>query len=381
MNDIVDIRIKQVKVSLMLDNPFWGSLATRLQLKNWDQDTFATDGKFIYVPDKKCYANWNREEIKGVIAHETFHCAGGHIFRMRNRHQMLWNVASDFATNSLLRKSGFQLPKESLFDQKYDGMTAEKIYNLLIQEQSTQETQMKDLLEPSSSGVEGDEEQMSKEEAAKELASEWKEAITSAARIAKGRGNLPGGMEEYIDANLFPKVSWDQILYKYLQTTKGNSDFVSYPFNRRHLYREMYLPSMVGESIEIVCAIDTSGSCSVEDLSRYISEVRGICSIFGEYKIHLYQCDTKIQGEKIEITDDSDVPTIVLGRGGTSFEPVFEEIEKEGLQDLPVIYFTDLDGSFPNDYTGDGVFWLIRKEQNRYGHEVPFGIIVEIDED
>lgn len=387
----MDKKIVRAKIDLMLTNPFWGSLITRLELRDWDGDTFATDGKYLLVPDIKYYKEWNFREVVGVLAHETFHCAAGHIFRMRNKDQMKWNIAADFASNGILTSNGFQLPKGSLLDKNFEGMPAEKIYNLLPDPVKIPIGFSMDLKEPqpgnSQESKKGKSSGKGKKDPTftpadmKELEQEWKEAVTSAARLAKGRGNMPAGLEEYIDEILFPKVPWQDILYRYLQVTKGNSDFTAYPFNRRHIWREVYLPSMQGESIELVCAFDTSGSVSKADLTRYFSELRGICSIFGSYTIYFFLCDMAIHGDMQVITEDEDISNFVMGRGGTDFRPVFEAIEKEGLQDLPVVYFTDLDGAFPNHYVGDGVFWLVRKGQMSYGRkEVPFGEIIEIDD-
>ena len=391
----MDKKIVRAKIDLMLTNPFWGSLITRLELKDWDGDTFATDGKYLLVPDIKYYKEWSFKEVVGVLAHETFHCAAGHIFRMRNKDSMKWNIAADYASNAILTSNSFQLPKGSLLSKQFEGMPAEKIYNLLPDPLKIPIGFSMDLQEPQSGGSkdgkkskssgkgENDNEQLSPLTPAdmKELEQEWKEAVTSAARLAKGRGNMPAGLEEYIDEILFPKVPWQDILYRYLQVTKGNSDFTAYPFSRRHIYREIYLPSMQGESIELVCAFDTSGSVSKEDLTRYFSELRGICSIFGSYTIYFFLCDSAIHGEMQVITEDDDIKNIVIGRGGTDFRPVFKAIEDEGLEELPVVYFTDLDGSFPNRHIGDGVFWLVRKDQMKYGRkEVPFGEIIEIDD-
>ena len=154
------------------------------------------------------------------------------------------------------------------------------------------------------------------------------------------------------------------------------NDFTIYPFDRRHIYREIYLPSMRGDSIEICVGIDDSGSIDHEDLVRYLSEVRGICSIFGEYTIYLFTCDVKIHQEFI-ITAESDIPNFVVGRGGTSFVPVFDRIKELELDELPLVYFTDLDGEFPKEKRND-VFWVVQKMG--YKKQVPFGNIIEIEE-
>ena len=65
----------------------------------------------------------------------------------------------------------------------------------------------------------------------------------------------------------------------------------------------------------------------------------------------------------------------------SGWSPAKGKTIEEQIDELPIVYFTDLDGSFPNDYYGDGVFWLIRKNQTRYGRsEVPFGTIIEIED-
>ena len=392
----MDKRIVKAKIHLMVTNPFWGSLITRLELKDWNGDTFATNGRYIYCPDKKYIENWTDKEIVGVLAHETWHCAGGHLFRMGNKELMRWNVASDFATNYLLTKNSFILPEGALSDIKYDAMTPEKIYPLLPKGKNGNKNDgegtgesgngnelpncPQDLKDPEKN--EGKEKNKSKETKIniKELEQEWKEGITTALEKARSQGSLPSSMEEYINEILIPKVNWQEILFRYLQTAKGTADYVSYPFNRMHIHREIFLPSLQGEMIEVVCSLDTSGSISKNDLIRYFSEIRGICSMFGSYIIHLFQCDTKVQSYDI-ITEDDEIPNLATGRGGTSFIPLFDRLLEEQLEELPVVYFSDLDGDFPENPIGNGVFWLIRKDQLSYGRtEVPFGTIVEIDD-
>ena len=387
----MDQRIIKAKINLMLSNPFWGSLITRLELKDWDGDTFATNGKYIYCPDEKHIKNWSVKEITGVLAHETWHCAGGHIFRMKDKKLNKWNVASDFATNYLLTQNSFTLPAGALSDAKYDAMTPEKIYPLLPDEDSSKKENdnggggeagkeklpscPQDLKDPIQNSNPKDD-----KIDPKELEQGWKESVTTAIQNANAKGSLPGGMEEYINEILMPKVPWQEILYRYLQTAKGNADYVSYPFNRMHIHREIFLPSLQGEMIEMVCSLDTSGSISRDDLVRYFSEIRGICSMFGNYIIHLFQCDTKIHSYDI-ITEDDEMPNLVTGGGGTSFIPLFDRLLEEQLEELPVVYFSDLDGNFPKKHIGDGVFWLVRKNQLKFGcKEAPFGTIVEIDD-
>ena len=383
----MDKRVIRAKIKLMLERPFWGSLIVRLELKEWDGDTFATEGKHIFVP--KDIQNYTQPDLEAILAHETAHCALLHCFRIGKRNPLKWNIAADYADNLLITKDSFVLPKGSLLDKKFEGMNTEKIF-LLLPDPITIKIPI-DVLSPGSgkgkdkdgkngNSAKGEIEISGYGVSSKELEQEWKEAVANAVQVAKSRGSLPGGFEEYISDYLFPKISWQEILYKYLQVAKGQNDFTSYPFDRRHIWRDIYLPSMNGDMIELCLAVDTSGSISKEDLTRYISEVRGLCSIFGSYIIHFWMCDAAIHGEDYIITEDSDVPRMMIGRGGTSFVPVFKRIEELELEELPVIYFTDLDGEFPKTKRND-VFWIIRKEQNQY-HKItpPFGVIIEIED-
>jgi predicted metal-dependent peptidase len=56
----------------------------------------------------------------------------GHIDRRGNKPRDLWNIAIDHATNFLLHGAGFVLPKDASADRHFHGMTAEAIYDHLI---------------------------------------------------------------------------------------------------------------------------------------------------------------------------------------------------------------------------------------------------------
>ena len=54
----------------------------------------------------------------------------------------------------------------------------------------------------------------------------------------------------------------------------------------------------------------------------------------------------------------------------TSFIPVFEKMKELQLDSHPLVYFTDLDGSFPSEEKDD-TFWIVPERSKK--HEVPFG--------
>ena len=88
----------------------------------------------------------------------------------------------------------------------------------------------------------------------------------------------------------------------------------------------MYLPSLRKEKqLDIVIAIDTSGSTTGDVVRTFVSEVFAILNSFGGYQLRLIQCDMSINED---ITFDVDRPfdssKFRLKGGGTDFHPVFE---------------------------------------------------------
>ena len=86
-------------------------------------------------------------------------------------------------------------------------------------------------------------------------------------------------------------------------------------------------------------------------------------------------CDAKIHNV-FEITSDTDIPDFVVGRGGTSFIPVFEKMHEMELDHLPLIFFTDLDGEFPKEAKND-TFWVTPNRSRK--HRFPFGERIEME--
>lgn len=104
-----------------------------------------TDYKAIYI--NAVYANaWNlgKEHIKFLIAHEVFHILTLTRGRQGNRNHKVWNAAADYAINQILvddeeiinhkSKSVGIFIEGGCLDDKYRGMSAEDIYDILVKE-------------------------------------------------------------------------------------------------------------------------------------------------------------------------------------------------------------------------------------------------------
>jgi predicted metal-dependent peptidase len=61
-----------------------------------------------------------------------------HHTRRGGRNPRRWNMACDYAINPMLLDAGLTLPKDVLLDNRFRGMSAERIYNLLEEEEQKQ---------------------------------------------------------------------------------------------------------------------------------------------------------------------------------------------------------------------------------------------------
>ena len=199
------------------------------------------------------------------------------------------------------------------------------------------------------------------EREAKALEEKWKQLTAQARQIEKSQGRGMGSLEELIDDLIEPRLSWKEILRNMI-TSAVKNDYRIIPPNKKHLWRGIYLPSIYGEEIEIGYAVDTSGSMSTGEVKEGLSELKGICDSFQGYKIHIWQCDDGIQ-QYAELTPyNFDFPKKIRGRGGTSFCPVFEDIDKKGIRLGCLVYFTDGWGTIPTTRPYYPVVWLISNE-------------------
>jgi predicted metal-dependent peptidase len=129
------VRIQKARTALLLDHPFFGSLLFRLAGRaSGSIQTMATDGiSLFYNPD--FVETLNAAELAGVLAHEVMHPALQHHTRRADRDLKRWNMACDYAINPLLLDAGLTLLKDVLIDHRFRDMSAERIYNLIEEQQ------------------------------------------------------------------------------------------------------------------------------------------------------------------------------------------------------------------------------------------------------
>ena len=121
----------RARAALVLDHPFFGSIALRLTLKpDPSCDDLWTDGRTLGF-NPSYAAALSDAALMGAQAHEIMHLACAHHVRREGRDATLWNKACDFVVNQLLLDAGFSLPQGAMHDPAYAGLSVEALYSKL----------------------------------------------------------------------------------------------------------------------------------------------------------------------------------------------------------------------------------------------------------
>jgi len=379
-----EFKIERSRQDLILKQPFYGSLLIRLEPLEVPEDQakalniadFATDGVHL-LWRRSGVDKLTEPEVIATLCHETLHCALRHMYRIRNRDSDRWNRAADYVINPIVRDSQLTMPSDSLFNADYDNLNAEQVYSILEKkdkdnpEQAAKEASIAggDVQPPPKGTTE--EEQDSMEE-------DWKTATLQAAIYAKTHGTLPGSLEQMLEEINKVKYPWREILASFLTKSKPTRSDWARP-SRRSAALGIYLPNRYREPTgDLVICHDTSMSVSDRELSEGYAETKGMIEQTEPERVILIQCDTQIrQIDEYEAdTFPENISDILIkGRGGTSFQPPFTYLEKEGISPDALIYFTDGECSWPEE-PDFPVLWALTQE---LPEPPPFGEYLWID--
>lgn len=336
------------RAGLILDHPFFGSLAMRLAVKEDPTcETAWVDGRTIaYNP--KFLASLSLDETKGLICHEVMHCAARHMVRRGERDPKAWNVAGDYAINQILVDAKLVLPKGDLVDAKYRGMSAEDIYNMLPKDPNGNgggSGKGQGKADPGQCGevrdAPGKDGQKPSESDKAQADQDWRVAVTQAATQAKAMGQFPAGLDRMVEEITDPVVDWREALKRFVDQAAKN-DYRWTPPSRRHIGRGVILPSLRSEELgQVAVAMDTSGSISQKQIDEFASELTAILEMYRARATVIY-CDAEIPADGIEefTADDLPLKLKAKGGGGTDFRPPFSYLN-EGRDPTCMVYFTD----------------------------------------
>ena len=346
-------RLKKIKIGIMR-NPkfaFWGSIMMIGKTSVSDNcPTAMTNGR-DETYGRKFMATLDDKELAFVVMHENMHKAYRHLTTWKKLHDenaMLANAACDYVINLQLKdldpiEAVIAMPMKDgkavgLVDEKYRGMNAKQVFDLLKQE--------------GGGGGGGDGFDEHDWEGASELSDEDKkhlereidQAIRSGAMsqaIGDGAGNMPLDLAELMN----PKVDWREQLREFVKAICVNKDTSSWRRpNRRFLSGDVYMPTMVGEKVgHIVIGRDTSGSMGTSERNATASECKGIVEEVSPERIDMIDWDGAVESHQQfegNNVSDQDIQNM-RGGGGTDPTCVARYLKKKGIKPECVIILTE----------------------------------------
>ncbi|MCP4388429.1 MAG: hypothetical protein GY802_09045 [Gammaproteobacteria bacterium] len=368
-------KMAAARTRLILNKPFLGALALRLPLieaeGDWCQSTWS-NGKSLYY-NHAFIDSLDVEQTQFALSREALHCALLHFYRRGHRLQSLWDNACDFAVNPLLIDDGLKPTPDTVFLPEFKDMTAEEIYPLLQDNELQQ-----DPSQGESNGDDPDPQQGERElsQGEKErLAAQWRQRMASAAQQALQAGKLSAEMARVVDFFLQPKLPWRSLLAQHLSATARNDYSYTRPSNRRG--DPAVFPGLRSEEVDLVVAVDTSGSIREAEIAQFFAEINAIKGQI-RARIALLCCDAEIDEDFpifFEAWDDFNFEPRMKGGGGTDFRPVFDWIERQDMKPDTLVYFTDACGEFPQHEPGFATVWLVKGKQG-----VPFGARIQLND-
>ena len=313
--------------------------------------------------------------IKGVLLHEIKHVLLNHLPRLKERSydQHKWNIATDLYINSHIPDL-YEIPgicRIENYDFPY-GLTADQYYQLL-----TDENMEKNGHGRGKSGgldVHGiGWNELSPEE--QNYIKEYVNGVASeAVKYARSQGSGTSSFLEEILAAQKPQISWtrylERILSKQVKASRKRSykkpsrreQAISSDPSKRH-----FQGSVSQYESKVLCAFDTSGSVTSEEISKYIAETNQILS---HKKLDLMQFDYELTSGPEKFTRKSKLN--IHSRGGTNFFIPIEVAKTEGYE--VVIIFTDGYADIPPKPTDLHVIWCISTD----APNPPYGDVVRL---
>ena len=403
-------KLKRARIQIQRSNPFFAYLSLYLKFREGHKGELpdyagmgvSADGWLVYK--KEFVDKLPEQELIGVLIHEILHLAMLHLTRRGSREPVIWNVAADICVNHLVKSNGYSLPDDAIMSdynncvtfggitiKQCDKKTAEQIYEELeplakkmkqartiiygypdfgdknqsdgksfdahIEGKGDGSKKDKD----KKNGGNGEKDYLTDEEK-RQIEEYWKEKANEALVTAKLRGTVPEGIERFVGQLSDAKVGWRDILQRYVQRAIPYDYTYANP-SKKSISAGYYLPNVIKDYIDVVVAVDTSGSIGQIELKEFLSEIIGIAKAFSNrVKMRLLTHDVKVwddwlvQNGNIEKIKDLKVK----GGGGTSHKEVLEYVADKYRETKLLVCFTDGDSDLDeidgNAYRFDKIF-------------------------
>lgn len=405
-------KIKYAKVRLLIRHRLFGCLLLEFPIEENNKiPTMATDNNKIYY-GHAFVEKLSKNQVLTCLLHELKHILYKHFMRFRIKDTKnpedakMINFALDYAINSIIinemapKDNLLEFPKGVLYDDQFKGWNAEKIIEFLKEEKKKNPKQSQQRMQGASSDDFGQfDDHLSSSQMTEDTISNNKKNSNktrqdqmndidkkifkaAASMNSINRGVVPADMQRIIDEyfdELEGHVDWKRFIKRKIQEV-GRGQYTTSKVNRAYLPYGLFLPGQTGSKAKIALALDTSGSITQNDIVEFLGELKSMLRTMPFLEIVLYGCDAAIQG-KTRITGiknfRNSVNKVLTGGGGTSFIPVFEDLQKTRDKDIKCLfYFTDGYGDQNEIEKTSGIgrwetYWVLQKENK--DKKFPFG--------
>jgi predicted metal-dependent peptidase len=302
-------------------------------------------------------------ELSFVCLHEAVHKGLRHLTTWRKLYEAdheLANIACDYVVNRIIVKAD---PTESvckfprnpdgtrmgLYDERFDGMSAKQIFDILKQEQGADQKPDSGAGQPSFDEHGWDDakemDKADRDALDKEIDHALRRGEAEAKKCGAGKGDMPAEVGEL----LRPAVDWRAALREFFSSHCVAKDDATWRrLNRRFVGMEVYLPSMHGESLgHAVVGADLSGSMwsgSPSPISRIFTEVVEIANTTKPDKLDVLYWDTEVAGHDSFTQGDYDGLLSKVrpkGGGGTNANCVPKYMHDNKIKPDCIIMVTD----------------------------------------
>ena len=315
----------------------------------------------------------DKDKMVFILLHEILHHVLYHIQRGRKlgvfedeKKKVVWNVAVDHVVNTMLRHLGLKVPEDAILFRNLPSGPAEAIYRRLLRENRVR-------------WVRRGEFYVIDERWVVTVGRHQIEAPHGRFQLhqeLRDRGTVPAGwLREFerVDERTDPLEALFQTVTAYIGRkahgqTWSRVPIWSWGIRKR---RGIRVPGTLKKWTSVAFAIDSSGSISRHELSRFISCCNKLLPKVDENWVLV------VDAALWSVQHNVDKIEVVRGGGGTDFRPAFAWFRDHRVVPMAMLFFTDTWGKFPRWKPSWPVYWVV-PEGLAASSRVPFGTLILI---
>jgi predicted metal-dependent peptidase len=396
-------KVRYAITNIVKTHPFFSSAATKLKyVYTYRVETAAVDGTHMFI-NPMFFDPMKQKAVEFVIMHEIMHCMLLHFLRKDGRNHRKWNFATDYEINLIVSHElnydmmADPILKDGLYDERYKGMSAEHIYNVMEYDKPSSALvninigkPIDEVLTPKEGRKLAEEEGIDPGGEIRPTEEDWDQELKKGAKERiKQRGSKVGSggpLDDLVNEVLKPKVDWKSLLKRYIGSAAYREEY-RIPA-KRHIYKGE-IRSGVWASMEaltnVVVAMDTSGSM-LSYIPALFNELSGILKQDKIKELTAFSFDTKVllPVEKLK-QGQQPSPEVMKGGGGTLFVPVVKWVNENMRNAELVVIMSDGDNFDDSELSSmrkpkwaKNCIWIIVGDPT---WQPPFGKVIHVPHD